>query len=101
ALAEGFTFDPDDLGFDAIREVGPGGSFITHPSTLEGFRSLSRSELFPNWSPEAWDAAGRPSGKDRVRERIRQLLAGHNFELDPALRRELDRLYDAFVEQVR
>src|SRR5690606_21571562 len=33
ALAEGFTFDPDDLGFDAIREVGPGGSFITHHST--------------------------------------------------------------------
>ncbi|MDQ7095140.1 trimethylamine methyltransferase family protein [Desulfosporosinus sp. PR] len=42
---QGVKTELNDLALDVIKEVGPGGEFITHPTTME----LCRKEL---WSPD-------------------------------------------------
>jgi len=99
-VVDGFRFDESSLGLDAIRDVGIGGTFITHESTLESYRSLWDSDLFPGTSPEQWEARGRRTLKERIGARIRQLLESHDFAPDPAVKRELDRIYAAAVREL-
>jgi trimethylamine--corrinoid protein Co-methyltransferase len=37
---EAFHCDEDDLALEVIREVGPGGEFLTHPHTMKHCRSV-------------------------------------------------------------
>lgn len=37
-LVEGFTFSDEYLSIDIIKEVGIGGEFVSHDSTLKDFR---------------------------------------------------------------
>jgi trimethylamine--corrinoid protein Co-methyltransferase len=37
---EAFHFDEDDLALEVIREVGPGGEFLTHPHTVKHCRRV-------------------------------------------------------------
>jgi len=51
----GLVVDEEQLAFDAIAEVGPGGLFLAHEHTLERFRTdsfmspLFRSQAYPTW----------------------------------------------------
>jgi len=100
AIAGGFDMSDDALGLDALTEVGPGGMFITHPTTLAHYRDLHVSELFENVSPEKWAADERPNLKERIRTRLESLMAGYDFELPGDVRRELDRIYAAAAKEL-
>ncbi|MFO8007286.1 MAG: trimethylamine methyltransferase family protein [Candidatus Brocadiia bacterium] len=100
ALVRGFAFDAEALAVDAIKEVGPGGDFITHPTTLRRFRGLWSSELFPNLSPEQWQQRGRTEVKDRMRGRVRELLDGYDFALERDGAAEIERIYQAAVREL-
>ncbi len=100
-LVGGFAFDDEALAVDAIREVGPGGDFITHPTTLRSFRDLWSSELFPNLSPEQWQQRGMTEVKDRARERIRELLDGYEYALAEDAAAEIERIYQAAARELK
>lgn len=94
-LVEGLRFDESSLGLGALRDVGPGGDFLTHDTTLESYRELWVSDLFENRSPEQWAAGDRLRVKDRIRERLAELEARDGFRLDAAAAGELERIYRA------
>ncbi len=54
-IRAGLTVDDEQLAYDAIAEVGPGGLFLAHEHTLERFRTdsfmspLFRSQAYPTW----------------------------------------------------
>ncbi|HVQ87152.1 MAG TPA: trimethylamine methyltransferase family protein [Actinomycetes bacterium] len=54
-LREGIVVDDEQLAFDTIADVGPGGLFLAHEHTLARFRTdlfmspLFRSQAYPTW----------------------------------------------------
>ena len=64
---------------EVIDEVGPGGNYLGQRSTRKGMRSREWyiSELGMHETFETWEAAGRPTLREEVNERIDHILATH------------------------
>ena len=92
---EGFEVSEDTLAFDTIREVGPGGHFLASPHTLAHMRDRWTAHLFGSETWEEWEAAGRPSTRERAHERVQRILAEHEPEpLPDDVTVELDRIVE-------
>lgn len=76
-ILRGIEVDPEHLAQEVIREVGPGGNFMTSPHTLAHLRS----EFFlgngvTDASPQAkWEANGSLDARDRGRIIAKRLIA--------------------------
>jgi len=74
-FANGFQLDASQAVLDEIRNAGPGGSFLTSPSTLKNFRSgYYNSPLYPRWSMERWQDEGQPEAGHVLREKTQDLI---------------------------
>jgi trimethylamine:corrinoid methyltransferase-like protein len=61
---------------DEIAKVGPGGSFLSSPSTLKNYKKgYFVSDLYPRWTMERWQAEGRPEARQVLREKTQAMLA--------------------------
>jgi len=92
AMLRGIEVDDEALAFDAIRDVGPGGDYLTQPHTRRHMRELWRPRFLDRRPYGAWESEpDRP--RDWARRRALELLAGHEPDpLDPALAEELERI---------
>jgi trimethylamine--corrinoid protein Co-methyltransferase len=66
------------MNLDVIKEVGPGGEFITHSHTFNNMRSMSKSNLFDRRDRAAW--IEHTKGKDlteRAYEEARHIVKTH------------------------
>jgi trimethylamine--corrinoid protein Co-methyltransferase len=84
---EGIKVDDDRLAFDLIKQVGPGGNFVTTKHT----RCFMRSEHYqPSVSDrdsrEEWEAKGGKTTWERAAERVKEIIANHNYSLPPEIR---------------
>ena len=84
---EGIKVDDDSLAFDLIKQVGPGGNFVTAKHT----RCFMRSEHYqPSVSDrnsrEEWEAKGGETTWERAAERVKEIIANHNYSLPAAIR---------------
>ena len=67
------------LDLDVVKEVGPGGSFLTHPHTFEHFRNeMWLPDLFSGHSLEAWLAAGSTPILEKARRKVLDILDSHH-----------------------
>jgi len=74
-FAAGFQLDDDHAVLDEIHAVGPGGHFLTVPSTLERYKTgYYTSPLYAHWSMETWQLEGQPAAQQVLRERTVALL---------------------------
>jgi len=92
---QGITVDDGKWLEDVIHRVGPGGHFLTEPSTVTAFREGEMYVSRIGWhdSFEAWEAAGMPTLLEEAREKVEQILATHEpLPLDEDVERELDRI---------
>jgi len=78
------------LAVDVIRDVGPGGEFVTHPHTLHHFRDIWYPDLLFRGGARAWGETGQLTFEQRVNARTRELIESHQPE----------RLSDEIVEQI-
>jgi len=84
-VMRGIEVNDETLMLDLIDEVGPGGEFI---STVETARRC-RTEI---WNPTLmdrnawfnWEAAGSQTMSDRIKARLRKILATHKPQPLPA-----------------
>lgn len=75
-FANGFQLDEAQAALDEIARVGPGGSFLSAPSTLKNYKSgYYVSGVYPRWTMERWQAAGSPTARQVLREKTQALLA--------------------------
>jgi trimethylamine--corrinoid protein Co-methyltransferase len=73
--ATGFQLDERTACLDEIQAEGPGGHFLTSPTTLANYKTAYyTSPIFPRYSMENWLEAGRPQAMDVLRQYTRQLL---------------------------
>jgi trimethylamine--corrinoid protein Co-methyltransferase len=94
----GFEVTPEKLAAAVVHAVGPGGNYLAEDHTVAHYRQ----ELWmpdATWTREAyatWEAGGRRTMGERLRARVKDILAKHKVEpLDEALTRELDRIAEA------
>jgi trimethylamine--corrinoid protein Co-methyltransferase len=79
--------DEDTLGFEAMREVGPGGHFFGAAHTLERYEKAFYAPLLSDWrNYENWRLAGGLDAAQRANAIWKQVLAEFTPpEIDPAI----------------
>jgi trimethylamine--corrinoid protein Co-methyltransferase len=63
--------------FDDIKDVKPGGHFLTQENTAMACRSAEflAPSLCDRNTYEKWDELGRPDMYDKARERVKEIMA--------------------------
>ncbi|MCX7890083.1 MAG: trimethylamine methyltransferase family protein [Rhodobacteraceae bacterium] len=89
ALAEPLGAGPEELAFDALAEVAPGGHFFGAAHTMARYRTAFREPLVADWSNFGqWTEKGALRADERATEVWRARIAA--FAPDPALEENLD-----------
>jgi trimethylamine---corrinoid protein Co-methyltransferase len=74
-FADGFQLDDAQAALHEIARVGPGGSFLSAPSTLKNYKNgYYVSGAYPRWTMERWQSEGQPAARQVLREKTRALL---------------------------
>ena len=96
-VLEPIAVSDEELGLDAIAEVGPGGHFFGSAHTLARFEHAFYQPMLSDWRNfEAWQEDGARTATERANRIWKQLLAEYEPPpLDPAAAEALD----AFVER--
>ena len=84
---EGIKVDDDTLAFDVIKEVGPGGNFITAKHTRRFMRGEHYQPLLSDRDGrEEWEAGGMKTATERASEVVKQLLESRSHRLPGPVR---------------
>ena len=74
-VANGFQLDDAQTALAEIAKVGPGGSFLSTPSTLKNYKTgYYNSPIYPRWTMEKWQAQGQPDARQVLREKTQALI---------------------------
>ncbi|MGD9302040.1 MAG: trimethylamine methyltransferase family protein [Desulfobacterales bacterium] len=77
-FARGFTLDDAHIGLDVIREVGPGGEFLSAAQTMEMFKTEHwRPDQCNRDNPDTWGMKGRKDWGELCTEKARDILKTH------------------------
>ena len=91
ALYQGITVNEETLALDAIREVGPGGSFLAHKHTRRHMRERWQPTLMDRRPYNTWEVK-RDGGREWAREKAQQILREYHPEpLEAGLKKELQK----------
>lgn len=95
----GITIDEEQLAYDAIAGVGPGGNFLMDDHTLRNFRhAFYRPALCSRDALPAWEEKGSHDMAQRANLRWKKLLAEHVVPaLDATTARQLDQYVEAHI----
>jgi trimethylamine--corrinoid protein Co-methyltransferase len=85
-------FGEDDLGFEAIKSVPPGGHFFGAAHTMERYETAFYRPMLSDWQNyEGWEAAGAHDALHRATALWQKALKEYEEPaLDPAVREELE-----------
>ncbi len=87
---DGIKVNDDTLAFDLIKQVGPGGNFVTAKHTRRFMHSEHyHPSLSDRDSREEWEAGGAKHTWERAAEKVNEIMANHNYSLPPAIRQQV------------
>ena len=94
-MMEPIPTDPESLGLDAVREVGPGGHFFGAQHTLARFENAFHAPMLSDWRNfESWREAGSPTTPEHANRVATGLL--ETYRQPPIEQSRLDAM-DEFV----
>jgi len=94
----GIVVDDQTLALEAIRQVGPGGHYLSHRHTLKHMRELWQPTLMDRRPYSVWEER-RDGAREWAREKAQRILREHpGRRLEDGLRSELARII-ALAEQ--
>lgn len=90
----GVSVNNETLAFDVLKEVGPGGTFLSTLHTLKHYRNeIWMPKITERRTWKAWEEDGRKDGLARAREVAKGILANHWPEpLPKDVQKELDQI---------
>jgi trimethylamine--corrinoid protein Co-methyltransferase len=96
-IARGMAVDSAHLCADAFRRVGPGGTYLEDPSTLEHLRSgeWSASRLWERRRFERWQEGGSPSIMEKARAAVNAMKGREAPRLGPVAAARISRIIRA------
>jgi len=95
-ILRGIDVNPDTLAVEVIREVGPGGEFLTHRHTAE-YHKLENwdAKLGNRMARDEWVQSGALDIRAKAREQVKRILATHQPKpLDVEVQRKLQQIVD-------
>jgi len=96
-LREGITVDEEQLAFEVIADVGPGGLFLAHENTLERFRTdLFMSPLFRSQAYPTWVKQGSRTAEDVATDEWKRILDSYE---DPGIDEGVDAEMRDFIDR--
>lgn len=97
-VVEGLEMNEQALSVAVIEEVGPGGNYLGHATTIEKCRTAFwMPDLFEHTMLGQWRDEGCVSVREKAREMARSRIAEHQFELPAEIQQELDQIWNAAV----
>lgn len=96
-ILRGIPVDDDTKALDVMETVGPGGHYLEHDHTYDRFKTeIWRPKLTDRLNWENWTAAGSKTYRDRVHERVIELLEAETEPLlDEKMYQELKRVCES------
>ena len=87
--------DVEEMAFEAMQEVGPGGHFFGAQHTQSRYRNAFFAPMISDWrNYETWREAGSPTAYDAAERLYKQRLASFT---PPAIEPERREALEAFV----
>jgi len=87
---EGIKVNDDTLAFDLIKQVGPGGNFVTTKHTRHFMRSEHyQPTLSDRNNREEWEAKGGKTACRRATEVVQKLIDKHTYSLPASTRQRV------------
>lgn len=92
ATLRGIVVDDETLALEAIRQVGPGGHYLSHRHTLKHMRELWQPTLMDRRPYSAWEEK-RDGAREWAREKAQKILREYpGRRLEEGLRSELAKI---------
>jgi trimethylamine--corrinoid protein Co-methyltransferase len=95
-ILQGIEVNPDTLAVDVIREIGPGGEYLTHDHTMEYFMTEHWDAKLGSRLPrDLWEEKGAMDIRTKARETYKKILATHQPKpLDPKVQKKLQQIVE-------
>jgi len=88
SLINGIEVSDETMMLDELDRVGPGGHFLNTDATMERFQDFWYPDLMSREIRETWVERGATTMRDRLRDKVRQILAEHETASLAADRKE-------------
>jgi len=98
-LLKGIQIDEETLGFEALREAGPSGNFLSSMHTVKFMRQeYFQQTLGDRQTREAWEQSGSLDTRERAREKAKGILKTHFPKgIDPKIDQEIRKRFDILI----
>jgi trimethylamine--corrinoid protein Co-methyltransferase len=95
-IIQGVEVNSDTLAVNVIREVGPGGNYLTHRHTRQFVKKeYWRPKIGTRLRREEWERMGARDIREVAREEARKILATHRpIPLDQDVQNKLQQIVD-------
>ncbi len=95
------SLNDEEIGFDAMKEAGPGGHFFGTQHTQSRYRDAFYTPLISDWRNfETWSEAGSPQTMQHANRVYKHLLSEYEEpQLDSDLRQQLDAFVDRRIAE--
>lgn len=91
-VMQGIVVDDENLALDVIRNVGPGGNFLSQKHTIKHMREIFIPQFMDRRPYNVWEEK-HDDGRDWALEKARNILKTHQpASLDPAVSTELKKI---------
>jgi len=99
-VVEGFRFSQEYLSTDIIKEVGIGGEFVSHGSTLKDYRDATwEPNVFEHIMLRKWRQMGQPELREKLRTVAKERIKKHSYSLPKDISKELNKIYNKAKEE--
>jgi trimethylamine--corrinoid protein Co-methyltransferase len=106
-IKRGMEFSEENLGFEVIAKIGPGGSYLVDPHTIKRMKTVALlTKLSDRDSRTEWQKKGALDTHSRALLRVREILAkdastGFSPEVDDRIRAQFKELVPGDLEKVK
>ncbi|WP_457553387.1 trimethylamine methyltransferase family protein [Desulfobacula sp.] len=97
-ICDGVDTLDSEMSLDVIKEVGPGGSYLSHADTFKRFRNQWLPTVSCWDSYDKWETSGKESVMAKANKKYKQILASRP---DMMISKDLDRDLLAYMKKVR
>ncbi|MCG8619321.1 MAG: trimethylamine methyltransferase family protein, partial [Desulfobacterales bacterium] len=96
-ICEGVDTSDSEMSLDVMKEVGPGGSYLSHPDTFKRFKGQWLPSMACWTSYDKWEAEGKESIMVRANRRMKERLEASPEMMIPS---DLDRDLKSYMTSV-
>ena len=79
-IAKGIEVTDETLALDILKEVGPGGEFLSHDHTYDHWKEWFRPTIIDRSNYEVWSDSGSKTYNDRLEPEVDRILESHTPE---------------------